>query len=177
MATEAHHDVTLHSDHPELDTEGQHIDRVVFVCIEEKSGHSVLNWAVKQFIRPESDLVVLIHVRPIDIPSAPYMNTTSSGQEVPDIRREESHKMLREFAHELVSKKITCKAVSMIGDPKSEIVRKVIETKADVLIMGSRQLGAIKRAFLGSVSDYCAHNCPCTVVIAKTADTVESEEA
>lgn len=34
----------------------------------------------------------------------------------------------------------------MIGEPKTEIIRKVSEVKADVLIMGSRNMGTIKRS-------------------------------
>jgi hypothetical protein len=40
----------------------------------------------------------------------------------------------------------------------------VTELKADVLLIGSRKLGTVKRALLGSVSDYCDHNSPCTVI-------------
>lgn len=36
----------------------------------------------------------------------------------------------------------------MIGEAKDEIIRKVNEIKADVLIMGSRKMGAIKRCGL-----------------------------
>ena len=40
---------------------------------------------------------------------------------------------------------IACKAISMIGDPKAEIVRKITDIHADALVMGSRNLGTIKR--------------------------------
>lgn len=36
----------------------------------------------------------------------------------------------------------------MIGEAKTEIVRKATEIKADALIMGSRQMGTIKRYLL-----------------------------
>ena len=43
--------------------------------------------------------------------------------------------------------------------------------KADTLIVGTRQLGAFKRAFLGSVSDYLTHNVAATVIIVKVSVT------
>jgi nucleotide-binding universal stress UspA family protein len=58
-----------------------------------------------------------------------------------------------------------------LGEPKLEIVRKVTELNADVLLIGSRQLGSVKRALLGSVSDYCVHNSPCTVITIKAHPT------
>jgi nucleotide-binding universal stress UspA family protein len=42
----------------------------------------------------------------------------------------------------------------MRGDPRDELVRKADELQAAALIVGSRGLGAFKRAFLGSCSDY-----------------------
>jgi nucleotide-binding universal stress UspA family protein len=39
--------------------------------------------------------------------------------------------------------------------------------RADLLVVGSHGYGAIKRALLGSVSDYCAHHVHCSVMIVK----------
>jgi nucleotide-binding universal stress UspA family protein len=33
----------------------------------------------------------------------------------------------------------------MVGDPKAEILRKAKEIKADVVLMGARKMGTIKR--------------------------------
>jgi malic enzyme len=65
----------------------------------------------------------------------------------------------------------------MIGEPKNEIVRKATEIRADVLIMGSRKMGTIKRTILGSVSTYCVHNAPCSVVIAKPRQELNPDDA
>lgn len=40
---------------------------------------------------------------------------------------------------------IACKAISMVGDPKTELLRKSKEIKCDVVLMGARKMGAIKR--------------------------------
>lgn len=37
----------------------------------------------------------------------------------------------------------------------------------DILVLGTRGLGGIKKAFLGSVSSYCSSNCKCTTIIVK----------
>ena len=44
------------------------------------------------------------------------------------------------------------------------------EAGADVIVIGTRGRGGIKRALLGSVSDYVVRNAPCPVVVTTAAD-------
>lgn len=60
-----------------------------------------------------------------------------------------------------------CEMVVGRGETRDEIVDYVQSVKADMLIMGSRDLGALKRTFIGSTSDYCVHHCHCPVLIVK----------
>ncbi|CAO3613303.1 unnamed protein product [Cunninghamella blakesleeana] len=144
------------------------LSRVVCICLDTTSGKDAFEWAVDNFIQVKTDLVILLHVRQIDLPIAPYINATGYLDEVGEEIREESHQLLRHYASKLVKKQIACKAISMIGDPKSEIVRKVKEVKADAVVVGSRNFGIVKRTLLGSVSDHLAHHLnECTVIIAR----------
>ena len=57
------------------------------------------------------------------------------------------------------------------GDPGPALCQFATETKATAIIVGSRGLGRIKRAFLGSVSDYVVRNAPCAVVVTRSSDS------
>ncbi|MED6155214.1 hypothetical protein PIB30_003406 [Stylosanthes scabra] len=57
------------------------------------------------------------------------------------------------------------------GDPRNVLCEAVEKHHASVLVVGSHGYGAIKRAVLGSVSDYCAHHAHCTVIIVKKPKT------
>jgi len=47
-----------------------------------------------------------------------------------------------------------------------EVICKLAEDeKAQLIVMGSRGMGALRRTFLGSVSDYCVHHAHIPVVI------------
>jgi nucleotide-binding universal stress UspA family protein len=53
------------------------------------------------------------------------------------------------------------------GDARNVLCESVERHQAEMLVVGSHGYGAIKRAVLGSVSDYCSHHAHCTVMIVK----------
>ncbi|CAK7347242.1 unnamed protein product [Dovyalis caffra] len=67
-------------------------------------------------------------------------------------------------------KKVNVKTQVVIGDPKEKICEVVENLHADLLVMGSRSFGPIKRIFLGSVSNYCTNHAQCPVIVVKGKD-------
>ena len=57
-----------------------------------------------------------------------------------------------------------------IGDAGQTLCRFAHEVTADVIVVGSRGRGTIKRALLGSVSSYVVHNAPCPVLVIRAED-------
>ncbi|WZZ56174.1 universal stress protein PHOS34 [Brassica napus] len=53
------------------------------------------------------------------------------------------------------------------GDARNILCEVVDKHHASLLVVGSHGHGAIKRAVIGSVSDYCAHHAHCSVMIVK----------
>jgi nucleotide-binding universal stress UspA family protein len=51
------------------------------------------------------------------------------------------------------------------GRPGEALCALASEVGATALVMGTRGRGGIKRAFMGSVSDYVVRNAPCPVVV------------
>ncbi|CAG8642207.1 5679_t:CDS:2 [Paraglomus occultum] len=54
-----------------------------------------------------------------------------------------------------------------LSDSRNIVVEYIENEKADILIMGSRDLSTWKRLFLGSFSDFCQQNSHCPVLIVK----------
>jgi nucleotide-binding universal stress UspA family protein len=54
------------------------------------------------------------------------------------------------------------------GDAGPVLCQLAEELSADVVVVGSRGRGAIRRALLGSVSTYVSNNAPCAVLIVRS---------
>jgi nucleotide-binding universal stress UspA family protein len=58
-------------------------------------------------------------------------------------------------------------AVVIEGKPGPALCKLALEVGAVAIVVGSRGRGGLKRAFLGSVSDYVVRNAPCSVVVTR----------
>jgi len=82
-------------------------------------------------------------------------------------RQDEIASLTEDFAAKLREKKVDSKVLTPHGaKPGDLICTAAKENNVDSIIIGTRGLGKIKRALLGSVSEYVLHhaNCPVTVV-------------
>ena len=53
------------------------------------------------------------------------------------------------------------------GNPADVIVQEAEESGADLIVVGTRGLGATRRAFMGSVSTNVVHHAPCDVLVVR----------
>jgi nucleotide-binding universal stress UspA family protein len=53
------------------------------------------------------------------------------------------------------------------GDPGPALCRLAADVGASAVIVGSRGRGGLKRALLGSVSDYVVRHAPCSVIVSR----------
>jgi len=89
--------------------------------------------------------------------------------------RKEYLKILREFGNKVLikGKKITTqkgidsKIIVKEGNIASEVVKLAKKEQCNLIIVGSKGIGATARFFLGSVSSKLANNSPCSILIVK----------
>jgi nucleotide-binding universal stress UspA family protein len=70
-----------------------------------------------------------------------------------------------------VSTPAEVKLIVEIGSPGPTLTRLAEEMSCDVIVVGSRGRGAIKRALLGSISTHVVHNAPCPVLVVRQPAT------
>ncbi|XP_047066651.1 universal stress protein YxiE-like [Lolium rigidum] len=145
---------------------------VVVVGVDDSDhSYSALEWAVR-YVATASEATELVVVHAKQGSSSVFtMGGAAVAADVSGYVEED----LRKKADEVVEKaRSLCVANSvegvvevMDGQPGNVICNAVEKHGADILVVGSQGHGAIRRAFLGSVSDYCAHNANCSVMIVK----------
>merc|ERR1711868_96845 len=79
---------------------------------------------------------------------------------------EEGKVIYQRYEEKCTAKEIPCDKVFHSGNPGQVICDISTEKHADLIVMGSRGLNALRRTFLGSVSEYVLHHAhvPTTVV-------------
>eukprot|EP00245_Coleochaete_scutata_P018211 TRINITY_DN934_c0_g1_i2.p1 TRINITY_DN934_c0_g1~~TRINITY_DN934_c0_g1_i2.p1 ORF type:complete len:180 (-),score=33.62 TRINITY_DN934_c0_g1_i2:675-1214(-) len=144
--------------------------RAVLLAVDKSEGAALaFDWAISNYCR-STDTLYLINVRR-------SFEDVAAGSlwKVPKTMAAKIEKEATEAAEEIISKyerlaamnNIECKSRIEVGDERDVICREVLRTCADVLIVGSRGLNPIQRAFLGSVSEYVSHHAQCPVIIVK----------
>lgn len=67
---------------------------------------------------------------------------------------------------------VPAKAHCVSGQPREAILRRAADSRAELIVMGSRGLGALRSALLGSVSSYVLEHARCPVVLVKSGNKV-----
>ncbi|XP_011047113.1 PREDICTED: uncharacterized protein LOC105141564 isoform X2 [Populus euphratica] len=131
----------------------------------------------------ESSLVTLVHVQqpfqhhvyPAGSGGAVFYVSSSIIESVRKAQAENATALLSRALVMCKDKMIKAETLILEGDPKDKICRATEQMQADVLVVGSRGLGKIKRALLGSRSDYCAHHAKCPILIVKPPKEITKE--
>ena len=81
---------------------------------------------------------------------------------------EEHTETAKRIAREAGLTKVQVRAES--GDPAHVLITAAEDTRADVIVLGSKGMASASRFVLGSVPNKVSHHAPCDVLIIHTAD-------
>ncbi|KAF3785509.1 Universal stress A-like protein [Nymphaea thermarum] len=148
----------------------------VLVAVDHSEGSFLaLRWALDHLFADENQdfgSLILLHAQlPFKHKAHPAGTAVDETQTVVEsVRKDQEHiagKLLERAASECNQKHVRAELRTAEGEPKEVICEVAEQLHADLVVVGSRGLGTIKRAFLGSVSDYVAHHAKCPVLIVK----------
>ncbi|KAH6568987.1 hypothetical protein BASA61_005881 [Batrachochytrium salamandrivorans] len=160
--------------HEEVHAELHHSStRTVCIAIDgSKNSSYAVQWAIDNILRKETDQVVLLHVRSlVTMPAlsygAPFADFGDAMSKREDAAKRDSHELLINTAKIFKQHGLHVRAIALRGDAREELVYKIEDVRADMVVMGSRGLSAISRLFLGSVSEHLIHNIKCPVIVTR----------
>lgn len=94
-----------------------------------------------------------------------YESTYAYLDELEDYLEGQSKKIAQETEQRFKEVNIEVQSLIIKGDPGQSVVNVAEEQNCDLIVMGSRQMGAVRRFLLGSVSNYVVHHSECPVLI------------
>ncbi|KAK4780697.1 hypothetical protein SAY87_016803 [Trapa incisa] len=151
-------------------------DKPVMLVGIDDSEHSLyaLDWTIDHFFAPFSHCppfkLVVLHAKPSPSTMAGFSGPASAAViTIIDADLKISAARIGDKAKEICSRRSVEDAMVEFveGDARQVLCDSVEKHHASVLVVGSHGYGTIKRAVLGSVSDYCAHHAQCSVMIVK----------
>ncbi|KAJ3237167.1 hypothetical protein HDU78_004230 [Chytriomyces hyalinus] len=140
--------------------------RLVAIAVDDLTiSDHVADWAVRNYIH-RNDTVLLLNAY-----STYYTRGAAFDTSFQEASERHSQNVLRHFAKafsfDALGFHVPVKMVSLPGEPRSVLTDAVDEMGANVLIMGSREMGTVSKAVLGSVSEYCVRHCECPVIVVR----------
>ncbi|KAJ2964151.1 hypothetical protein NQZ79_g1027 [Umbelopsis isabellina] len=141
-----------------------HLRRKILIAYDNSEfSQKMFEWSLAQILRPDSDHILLATV--LDVQESTYFHRNWGGDRnaVPGFRgsarrlsiseSDQATAQLKPLVERLVQRGMTAQINVLKGDAKQEIVKISKDLGADMIIIGSRGLGAVKRLTMGSVSD------------------------
>ncbi|GJX17527.1 adenine nucleotide alpha hydrolases-like superfamily protein [Tanacetum coccineum] len=154
---------------------------VMVVGVDESvESFFALEWTLDRFLVPSAPNPPFSLIIVYSKPSATSLNFHIPGMDISshvdkDLKNIANRVM--EKANELcVSKSVNDATIETVeGDARNVLCDAVERHHATMLVVGSHGYGAIKRAVLGSVSDYVAHHAHCTVMVVKKPKAIHDK--
>ena len=126
----------------------------LLVCVDgSEQSINALNYAVKLAEKMDSKVTLL------------NVQERRLGELSPKIAKEQSEKIFTNALSGIEKGKSKAYTKLEIGSPSDKIAEVAERGKYDLIVLGNRGLGTVKRFLLGSVSDDVSHKAKCSVLI------------
>lgn len=130
--------------------------RILVATDGSEPARAAVEWVQQMQLPPETDLLVLT----VTLPPSPRLD-------VVDALRVEADEVAEAARVILAGRWTRAEARSAEGDPRTVILQVADEWRAELVVLGSRGLGAFAGMVVGSVSLAIARHAPCPVLVTK----------
>ncbi len=114
--------------------------------------------------RTHGSRLALAHV--VDVPRVPHVEVLTAGE----LALGGAHRRLDRVAARLRAADLEVDTLVAAGRPCAELLRIAGQVQADLIIVGTRGLGALRRLFLGSTAERILRSAPVPVLVVRAAE-------
>jgi len=158
-------------------------ERRIGVAVDFSScSRAALKWAVDNVAR-KGDHLILIIVRPEGVYEHGEMQLwgVTGSPLIPLVEFSDAHIMHKYEVKpdpetvDIITTAASQKEITVLvkiywGDAREKIIEAIDKIPLSCLVIGNRGLGKLKRAIMGSVSNYVVNNAQCPVTVVKNTD-------
>ncbi|KAH9503594.1 hypothetical protein Btru_066932 [Bulinus truncatus] len=141
--------------------------RLLIAMDNSKHSDYAFDWYMKFFYKPKDELILFHCLDPSatnhtkNVPKAAGSSTVTAGDE-----EEAVNPFVAKLHTKAATSGIRATVVKAIGSkPGEAIIKASEEQRVDIIITGSRGIGALKRTFAPSVSEYVVHQSVVPVLV------------
>merc|ERR1711988_2007769 len=160
--------------------------RVVILAVDPSDNAKMAMERYLSQVHRETDYIVLVHCPEVaKLPTFSFKSgmapPVDEWKKILDEMNEKTRKLEEDYEGTCIAKKLRYKVRGeAMKNPGEGIVKIAEEERAEMIVMGTRGVGGMKRAISGSVSDFVMRNATCPVITVpgqKIAKRRQSEAA
>eukprot|EP01018_Ginkgo_biloba_P027244 Gb_20328 [translate_table: standard] len=152
--------------------------RIMIAVDESEESMYALQWALDYLLIPgntngksmASDQIIVVHAEN-EIALTGQVAFTPHVLDILERRQKLNTERVLSRAKTISGERnVSIETKMILGDARYAICEATEKMRIDLLVVGSHGHGALRRAVIGSVSDYCTHHAKCPVLIVKRQD-------
>jgi nucleotide-binding universal stress UspA family protein len=139
--------------------------KVLLAVDDSKFSDAALEAVIAQ-IPPQGTEVWVLHVvEPITLASPPQMSPSYTPEL--ETRVKEGHELVEREVQKLRGAGFNAHGEVQTGDIRGKILDAAVDSRADLIVLGSHGRKGVQRFLLGSVAENVARHAPCSVQIVR----------
>nr|CDS33556.1 universal stress protein [Hymenolepis microstoma]CUU99021.1 universal stress protein [Hymenolepis microstoma] len=148
------------------------VKRKILLSVDaNESSDRALDWYINNFHKDDDGLLLVHVVEPVNtginygLATKPALLTEDFSRHVQELV-DEGKELGKKYLHKCKHAGVRARFILHIGaKPGEHICRLAKEQMVDIIIIGSRGIGRIRRTLLGSISDFVLHHAGIPVVV------------
>ncbi|GFO09846.1 usp-like protein isoform 2 [Plakobranchus ocellatus] len=152
--------------------------RTVIIAVDDSAFSEYAFDFYCKYVMFKTDKIILVHVSEYtSLVQAPVLMTDPIV--VAELIKEEEFKVKRlvdKFSDKMKQLHLGGKVKQMAGKSGEAIIAAAKEEHAELIVMGTRGMGTLRRTFIGSVSDYVLHHAHVPVMICRQPEQSHAKD-